>query len=70
MAKAKAIKATRAEILAARDMQLRGECVATAGAYATTKSIDDVLRGAQKYYDWMKGGPAPEVKVPDSEAAQ
>lgn len=56
------IKPTRAEIVAARDMQLRGECITVAQAYARA-SVADMLRGAQQIYDWMKGGAAPEHPV-------
>jgi hypothetical protein len=60
MAKTAQPRLSKAEILAHRDMQLRGGCIPIA-MQCGAKDVDDMLRGADKIYNWIKAQVLPSA---------
>lgn len=59
MAKTQTVRLTKAEIIQQRDMQVRGEAIVTAAQLTHSQNIDDILRGADRIFAYLKEGKVP-----------
>lgn len=70
MAKTQAARLTHKEMLEHRDMTVRGEAIASAAQLTGSRDIDDILRGADRIFAYLKRGEVPAEVLPDSLTAE